>query len=135
MCIPLIESIELLHNLIRSTLGGLLSHTTLTLSRHYSCSTFRQIAVSILPIARHGLCLREEQQAWLSVECQHASSGNALLVPRETERWDRNWNWYVQTNLSCLDVLLEMIRGSTGACKYCCTVTVFVLVDQFDCFV
>lgn len=73
--------------------------------------------------------------ARLSVESVHSSTSDGFLVTSEAEHRQRHRNWYVDTNLSGLDLLLELRRSCTRTGKDCRSIAIFVRVYEGDGFI
>ena len=56
------------------------------------------------------------------------------FVPCETEHWKWYWNWKIYTNLSCFNFMLELSCMAPRSCKYCNSISVFVIINEFNCF-
>lgn len=82
------------------------------------------------PVSGDGLVLGKEVNSGLTVEVKITEEG--ALVTGEGEHWERDRNRDVDTDLTGLDFLLELVASSTGVGEDGGAVTIFVSVDQGD---
>lgn len=57
------------------------------------------------------------------------------LVATPREHRQRHWDRHVDSKLANIDLRLELASSSTGLCEDSCTITVAVLVDDFESFI
>ncbi|KAF1765613.1 hypothetical protein GCK72_005566 [Caenorhabditis remanei] len=68
-----------------------------------------------------------------SVEVEISEEGTARASEREHREWD--WDWHVDSDLSDIDFIGELSGGGTVAGEDGGSVSVWVVVDNFDSFV
>lgn len=84
------------------------------------------------PQTRHRLELRVKVQARFPVECVCSTSRDRLFVAREAEHGQRYGNGYIDSNLSGLDFFLEFSGGGARSGEDGRSVSVLILIDEFD---
>ena len=84
------------------------------------------------PQTSHSLLLRIKRQPWLPIKRIRTPTRNTLLIPCKAKHGQRHGNRHIDSNLACLEILLEAGSGGTGAGEDCGAVTVFVGVDEGD---
>jgi len=99
---------------------------------HLSCHSLGFLVVH-LPSGGDGLPLGVELDGTLSVEV--GGSPHGALVSSEGEHWEWNWDWEVDSNLSSLDLVLELSSVGSASCENSNTISILVSVDDLDGFV
>ena len=84
------------------------------------------------PQRRNRLRLRIKVNPGLPIESVRATTRNTLLVPREAEHRQRDWDGDIDADLAGLDVLLEASGGGPRAGEDRGAVAVFVGVYEAD---
>jgi hypothetical protein len=126
---------KVLHNLLRYDLIVLVKKRRGGKSQvGWHDDLFSRMDIFPAPKTGNSLLLCVECQPRLSIKRICATPRNALLVPSEGEHRERNWNCNIYTDLSCLDILLEVRGRRARLGKNRCTVTILICVEKANGF-